>query len=232
MANQSLLNFNATLTNGSFKLMSMYSSDSCNFYYIDVISISAYLVCPPPTIYFFSISNTCYDICPIRSYTASTGYQCLSCAYDCYICSSETSCSLCFAGKFPVIGGCCNVSNCAEVITNNIENTTTCISCLDEFILTSTNLCVCPSTTWLITDHCTNVVGCLSTIRTNGTTKCISCKQHYNLRLNLCTCVVGFKAQDGSDACIEICGDGLLFASPCDDGNLIDGDGCSSTCSI
>ena len=32
--------------------------------------------------------------------------------------------------------------------------------------------------------------------------------------------------------CIEICGDGLLYELPCDDGNIIDGDGCSSACQI
>jgi cysteine-rich repeat protein len=32
--------------------------------------------------------------------------------------------------------------------------------------------------------------------------------------------------------CDEICGDGLLFELPCDDGNLRDGDGCSSACTI
>jgi cysteine-rich repeat protein len=33
-------------------------------------------------------------------------------------------------------------------------------------------------------------------------------------------------------ACVEICGDGLLFNLECDDGNDIDNDGCSSSCKI
>lgn len=32
--------------------------------------------------------------------------------------------------------------------------------------------------------------------------------------------------------CIDICGDGLLTDLECDDGNKVDGDGCSSTCTI
>ena len=32
--------------------------------------------------------------------------------------------------------------------------------------------------------------------------------------------------------CIEICGDGVLFSLECDDNNTIDGDGCSSVCTI
>jgi cysteine-rich repeat protein len=44
------------------------------------------------------------------------------------------------------------------------------------------------------------------------------CAQHYELN---------------GDACTEICGDGVVMnpaAGVCDDGNNIDGDGCSSTC--
>lgn len=35
-----------------------------------------------------------------------------------------------------------------------------------------------------------------------------------------------------STSCDELCGDGILFTLPCDDGNLNDGDGCSSLCQI
>ena len=48
-----------------------------------------------------------------------------------------------------------------------------------------------------------------------------------------CFCKTGYKVIDGS--CIEICGDGLLMntsSSACDDGNTMNGDGCSSTCSV
>jgi len=30
--------------------------------------------------------------------------------------------------------------------------------------------------------------------------------------------------------CVEICGDGRLYVLECDDGNLVEGDGCSSQC--
>ena len=32
--------------------------------------------------------------------------------------------------------------------------------------------------------------------------------------------------------CSEICGDGRVFYQQCDDGNTVNGDGCSSTCKI
>ena len=40
----------------------------------------------------------------------------------------------------------------------------------------------------------------------------------------LCVCADGFENIAG--ACTEICGDGRLFGSGCDDGNLENGDGC------
>lgn len=35
-----------------------------------------------------------------------------------------------------------------------------------------------------------------------------------------------------SNACEDICGDGLLFTLPCDDGNNVTGDGCTSDCQV
>lgn len=54
-----------------------------------------------------------------------------------------------------------------------------------------------------------------------------------NQTLGACTrtkCPAGFRLY--KDACIEICGDGLLFELECDDGNNVDGDGCSERCTI
>lgn len=33
-------------------------------------------------------------------------------------------------------------------------------------------------------------------------------------------------------ACVDRCGDGKLYTLECDDGNTINGDGCSSVCKI
>ena len=49
-----------------------------------------------------------------------------------------------------------------------------------------------------------------------------------------CSCKISYQLINGS--CTEICGDGLLMnttsSSLCDDGNMVDGDGCSSTCKV
>lgn len=45
-------------------------------------------------------------------------------------------------------------------------------------------------------------------------------------------CCYGYYMESNPIRCDQICGDGILFQLSCDDGNLVDGDGCNSTCSI
>jgi len=72
---------------------------------------------------------------------------------------------------------------------------------------------------------------------------CLICKSAYNPFLNpanaitsysckKCSEISGFTVmKNDSSKCVEICGDGFnLGYYECDDGNLIDGDGCSSDC--
>lgn len=46
------------------------------------------------------------------------------------------------------------------------------------------------------------------------------------------TCAAGFTLNSATSLCNEVCGDGKRFVLPCDDGNTINGDGCSSSCQI
>ena len=48
---------------------------------------------------------------------------------------------------------------------------------------------------------------------------------------NECVCTSGYEF-DINRKCIEICGDGKLIYLQCDDGNLINGDGCSDICTV
>ena len=59
-------------------------------------------------------------------------------------------------------------------------------------------------------------------------TGCSSCPDCYSCD----SCSLGFFLKAGNPLCQEVCGDGLKFVSDCDDGNNVDGDGCSSTCEI
>ena len=59
-------------------------------------------------------------------------------------------------------------------------------------------------------------------------TGCSSCPDYYSCD----SCSLGFFLGSGSPFCQEVCGDGKKFVSDCDDGNNVDGDGCSSKCEI
>ena len=57
---------------------------------------------------------------------------------------------------------------------------------------------------------------------------CLSCQSCYS-----CTqCRPEYTYNSYSQLCNEVCGDGLRFNLACDDGNNVDGDGCSSDCKI
>jgi cysteine-rich repeat protein len=57
---------------------------------------------------------------------------------------------------------------------------------------------------------------------------CASCPDCYSCS----SCSLGFFLQAGSPLCQEVCGDGKKFTLPCDDGNTLSGDGCSSSCQV
>lgn len=73
----------------------------------------------------------------------------------------------------------------------------------------------CPSKTFKQTNRCQDCQNyCLNCSSLS------SCKQ----------CERGFDLINGN--CVEICGDGRKFTQACDDGNKVDGDGCSSVCTV
>jgi len=70
----------------------------------------------------------------------------------------------------------------------------------------------------LVCDHCSeNCLTCIGSID-----NCASCSSvAYNLT-----------DQDGTNSCIDICGNGARIENKCDDGNTNDHDGCSSSCEV
>lgn len=62
-----------------------------------------------------------------------------------------------------------------------------------------------------------------------------SCTTGYMLVNNVCqTCnnVVGYYLDTTTNSCRDLCGDGVVITSQCDDGNTLNGDGCSSSCTV
>ena len=57
---------------------------------------------------------------------------------------------------------------------------------------------------------------------------CLTCDSSYVCEI----CKPEFTYDAHSQLCKEHCGDGMKFMLECDDGNNVNGDGCSSTCEI
>lgn len=102
-------------------------------------------------------------------------------------------------------------------------NTTGCVTCdatLNFTLNTTTYLCDCAVGSYIGSNGlCTlcTMTGCLDC---SSKTVCRTCDTTL------------FFLNATTQVCDEICGDGFLFFLQCDDGNNIDGDGCSSTCTI
>ena len=62
-------------------------------------------------------------------------------------------------------------------------------------------------------------------------TDCVSCTVVSNA-ISCQTCILGYEV-NASNACATVCGDGIIAGTEtCDDNGTVDGDGCSSTCTI
>ena len=81
-----------------------------------------------------------------------------------------------------------------------------------------------------MSDQCTNVTGCVTATSANS---CIFCDPTAHFQLGAdgqCHCKTYYQILNNT--CSEICGDGVLIVLPCDDGNTVNGDGCSSNCAL
>jgi cysteine-rich repeat protein len=152
---------------------------------------------------------------------------------SCNRCISRTACMRCLTGRLVTDQtGCSNIVGCVNVnplasISNN------CRRC-DHFnfhALPQYGRCVCIEG-WIVGMYCTTVVGCTSLMMVGNRSRCIACNVmlHYYLSNGNCLCKTRYYF-NGTD-CDEVCGDGFVITLPCDDGNLIDGDGCDRNCQI
>jgi proprotein convertase subtilisin/kexin type 5 len=134
----------------------------------------------------------------------------VSCSYimtGCLTCSSNTTCTTCDTSNHYVHNGSA-CATCASLLTG-------CVACSNNTVCTT-----CDSANYYVLSGSVCVT-CASQI-----SGCLACSSP-----SICTsCSSGFLSN--ISACQEICGDGLLFVLPCDDGNTINGDGCSSTCQV
>ena len=111
---------------------------------------------------------------------------------------------------------------------SSCKNSTSCQSCNDEFYQSK--------------DKCLKCDSSCKTCYSDTESSCLSCNPSRILDMTTGKCITncdsGFykvicdDTEMNSYCCREICGDGKLIILPCDDGNLDEGDGCSSTCQI
>ena len=98
-------------------------------------------------------------------------------------------------------------------------------------------VCDCFEGTTLFDKQCVPTInGCIAYTSVSGSNGCLFC--NISARFlgpptsdGRCECSAGFGLVNG--LCVDVCGDGLIVNpsdAVCDDGNTIDGDGCSSTC--
>ncbi len=122
--------------------------------------------------------------------------------------------------------GADNCQECNETAGYIFKSPSKCVprNCAEGFFLNLTSL-VCQS--------------CLENCKTcTGSANCTECLKGYSLSDNSTKCSscisrTGLTSKPGSDVCVEICGDGIdLGMLGCDDGNTVDGDGCSSNCEV
>ena len=94
--------------------------------------------------------------------------------------------------------------------------------CLSNYYDTITQSCqACPRTC----SSCIHEDSCLTCVAgfVMNQDFCVSCEALMRVDLN-----AGMQHTE----CLHICGDGRRIQEQCDDGNLVDGDGCSSSCTI
>jgi cysteine-rich repeat protein len=158
---------------------------------------------------------------------------CSSLIPGCLTCSSNTTCTMCdTANHFQISGSVCG---CASGYALNGLVCGTCAAVMPRCLTCSSNTTCTMCDTANHFQISGSVCGCVSGYTLNGST-CATCASSMSECLlcssnSVCTsCSSGFTLN--TSTCQEICGDGILFVLPCDDGNNVNGDGCSSTCHI
>lgn len=224
-----------------------------------VVLVYEFKECDTTTPYYMMTGDTCYDICPARYY-GDAQFLCQKCVnYDCYQCSSAGACTVCsnssdfrvmntstnrcdpMPGYYDVGSNnsmaqpCSNSCKTCEVASNlcrscfdgfYYDGATSCISCMANCLTCSSGITCTTCKNGYIFDNgagacvlninCSTIGNCTTCTSTTGCTQCVS----------------GYNATNIT-TCSPVCGDGVkLPFENCDDGNAVNGDGCSLNCTI
>lgn len=206
--------------------------------------------------YADSSLDTCAALCSGYSDQPTSNAlnsMCLPCHYSCATCSTSSSSSQCMTCNGAVTQrtlsaaapAFCNCNTnyvdigstvcvlCSTVMTGCLtcSSSVTCTSCLPSFTGAT---CTCSSGS-IVSGYCNLDLGCTSISVINTTATCTACDKTLLLTLAAnftCICIAG-TTTNPNQTCSRNCGDNyVLSVQGCDDGNLISGDGCSSTCLV
>lgn len=202
---------------------------------------------------------SCQVACPPNTYETIPGpvQYCAGCHFTCTTCDAalSTNCTGCNATEYRTLTtltpntlkSCtCNAGyvdvnvslcgRCQDYIPGcyTCLSTSICTLCYNGFYILA-GTCQC-TTGYLVTGVCTSIYGCTSATNLGGTIHCLACNAtlyyQYVASSHTCVCISGYYA-DIHGNCLGKCGDSILaYGQQCDDGNIISGDGCSSTCQI
>lgn len=182
-------------------------------------------------------SGVCYNVCPRGSYSNFPVYTCTTCPKGCSDCINGTNCSACYDRYyFDTLLKLCFACNslCFNCLGPGQNQCTSCVSPLYY----NNNQCynmTCPYGQFVDPiKGCGNCNDKFSNSLTCDFNKALICVSPYLLisgQCVSCTSVTGYMIST-TGTCVEICGDGILIMFQCDDGNRLNGDGCSSNCVI
>ncbi|CDW89713.1 fu domain containing protein [Stylonychia lemnae] len=159
---------------------------------------------------YYFLGTKCLEECPIGYYPDNILKICKKCNPRCASCLSDTFCTSCVDGPFQLNNGECTFFTCLDTQYRVIKPSLACYEC-DSSCLTCQGK---------------SQFDCLSCRSKNQLVaqQCLTCNEQPGMTEPL---------DDGVAGCVEICGDGFNYGFyQCDDGNVVNGDGCSSTCNI
>ena len=182
--------------------------------------------------------------------TASDGLVC--CENGCKECNKNSECLICKSNRFMSNNNDCVFCSQECLTCENLANHCTSCDPNDEsgWTILSNNTCIkdCPNGTYKnqttnacepCHDHCAT---CSSSAEE---TNCLTCKFGWHLWEGVCQDCTDennpyFTMTNG--ACVDKCGNGIRFSlincpglssyNQCDDGNLVNGDGCDDQCKV
>jgi cysteine-rich repeat protein len=199
-----------------------------NFIFYFVINISNYI---------FQQTDPNHKV---KMFCLMMDFDCSDFDPNCIKCQSYSICTQCTPTHYLTVysnrTSLCKL--CSLAITNcvNCNDSNICTLCLPGSFVFN-NVCVCNAGRFQ-NGLCTTDFGCVSTYMNNGFVSCLFCNSATDYQIvpvdGVCRCLPQY-ALNQQSICADLCGDGVVMINQhlyCDDGNLVSGDGCSSSCSV